>query len=92
MDKEQAVKWNMGFSRAQASPNMANAAISSFAYLSLLLLLGKTLRVKIKLIRDLYLPSSVVGGMLGLVINQLLMSYGGPRNCVEDTFPVHSMD
>ena len=38
----------------------------SFCLLSVLLLVGKYLRVKIKLFQMLYLPSSVIGGLLGL--------------------------
>ena len=40
----------------------------SFCLLSVLLLVGKFLRVKIKLLQILYLPSSVIGGILGLGI------------------------
>ncbi|UDQ99099.1 sodium/glutamate symporter [Lentisphaerota bacterium WC36G] len=38
----------------------------SFCLLSVLLLIGKFLRVKIKLLQLLYLPSSVIGGLIGL--------------------------
>jgi hypothetical protein len=41
------------------SVDARNAAVSSFAFLSFLLLLGKTLRVLVKPLRDLFLPSSV---------------------------------
>ena len=43
-------------------------AITVFCTLSLLLLLGKILRTLIPLFQRLYLPSSVIGGLLGLVI------------------------
>jgi ESS family glutamate:Na+ symporter len=42
--------------------------IMSFSFLCLLLVAGKFLRVKIKLLQRLYLPSSVIGGILGLTI------------------------
>lgn len=42
--------------------------VISFCGLCLLLLVGKLLRVKIKLLQKLYLPSSVIAGILGLTI------------------------
>jgi len=45
-------------------------AIASFCGLSLLLVAGKVLRIKIRLLQRLYLPSSVIGGLLGLVVLQ----------------------
>ena len=44
--------------------------IVSFCAICLLLALGKFLRVKVRLFQMLYLPSSVIGGLLGLVILQ----------------------
>ena len=49
-------------------------AVVIFAILSILLIAGKILRVQIPLLQKLYLPSSVVGGILGLV---LLTSFPG---------------
>ncbi len=46
--------------------------VISFCGLSLLLLLGKALRVFIPFFRMLYLPSSVIGGLVGLFILTLL--------------------
>ena len=46
-------------------------AVEVFCLLSLLLLVGKLLRVGIPLLQKLYLPSSVVGGIVGLVVIQL---------------------
>lgn len=46
-------------------------AVQVFCLLSLLLLVGKLLRVGIPLLQKLYLPSSVVGGIAGLVVIQL---------------------
>ena len=43
-------------------------AVIIFAILSILLIAGKILRVQIPLLQKLYLPSSVVGGLLGLTI------------------------
>jgi len=43
-------------------------AVVIFAILSVLLIAGKVLRVQIPLLQKLYLPSSVVGGIVGLVI------------------------
>lgn len=45
--------------------------VTSFSGLCLLLLAGKLLRVKVKLFQRLYLPSSVIGGLLGLAIIQV---------------------
>ncbi len=43
-------------------------AIIIFCILSLLLILGKILRTTIPLLQKLYLPSSVIGGILGLIL------------------------
>jgi len=48
--------------------------VLSFTSLCLLLVAGKVLRVKVRLLQRLYLPASVIGGLLGLVI---LQSLGG---------------
>ena len=45
--------------------------VTSFCGLCLLLFLGKMLRMKITLLQRLYLPSSVIGGILGLITIQL---------------------
>jgi len=45
--------------------------VTSFCALCVLLVLGKYLRVKVRLFQRLYLPSSVLGGLLGLVLVQL---------------------
>lgn len=42
--------------------------VMSFCALSVLLLVGKLLRVKIRLLQRLYLPASVIGGLLGLIV------------------------
>ena len=43
-------------------------AVIIFVFTSVLLVAGKILRVQIPLLQRLYLPSSIVGGMLGLVL------------------------
>ena len=43
-------------------------AVVIFAILSILLVAGKILRVQIPLLQKLYLPSSIVGGLLGLLL------------------------
>ena len=43
-------------------------AVVIFAVLSLLLVLGKALRVRFAFLQRLYLPSSVIGGLVGLVV------------------------
>ncbi len=45
--------------------------VTSFAGLSILIVVGKFLRVKIKLLQRLYIPTSVIGGILGLVVIQI---------------------
>ena len=45
-------------------------AIVIFCILSILLVTGKILRVSIPLLQKLYLPSSVIGGLIGLIIFQ----------------------
>ena len=48
--------------------------VLSFSSLCLLLIVGKLLRVKVRLFQKLYLPASVIGGLLGLVV---LQAFGG---------------
>jgi len=50
-------------------------AIASFCGLCILLLLGKYLRVKFRFIQKLYLPSSVIGGLIGLLLVQILLRF-----------------
>ena len=51
------------------------SAVASFAGLCLLLLAGHVLRTKVALLRKLYLPSCVIGGLAGLLVIQC---FGGP--------------
>ncbi len=46
-------------------------AVSVFAALSLLLVCGKLLRIAVPLLQRLYLPSSVIGGFVGLALLSL---------------------
>ncbi len=52
--------------------------MNSFIGLCLLLGLGHMLRMKVRLLRKLYLPSCIIGGLLGLVILQSFRSAGAP--------------
>ncbi len=49
----------------------------SFIGLTLLLGAGFWLRTKIKLLRTLYLPSCIIGGLVGLIIVQLVIYFAG---------------
>ncbi|MCP3967092.1 MAG: sodium:glutamate symporter [Lentisphaerae bacterium] len=51
------------------------SAVASFCGLCLLLVIGKFLRVKIPILQRLYLPSSVVGGVVGLIILTVFKKY-----------------
>ena len=57
-------------------------AVIIFAALSVLLIAGKILRVQIPLLQKLYLPSSIVGGLLGLLI----------VSCFREHIPVYITD
>lgn len=49
------------------------ALFAYFCLLSLLLLLGKLLRVKIKLFQKILLPASVIGGFIGLILGPFVL-------------------
>ena len=51
------------------------SAVVVFVSLCVLLVLGKFLRVRIPLLQRLYLPSSVVGGVVGLIVFSLFGEY-----------------
>ncbi len=52
---------------------MAVEIVQDFAYGGFLLLIGYFLRSKIKLFQNLYIPASVIGGVVGLLLgNQIL--------------------
>jgi ESS family glutamate:Na+ symporter len=46
--------------------------VISFSTLCIMLVIGKALRVRVKLLQKLYLPASVIGGLVGLVLIQIL--------------------
>jgi len=50
--------------------------VTSFVSLCILLGLGHLLRMKIRLLQRLYLPSCVIGGLLGLVVIQCILATG----------------
>ncbi|MDP8262492.1 MAG: sodium/glutamate symporter [Candidatus Ancaeobacter aquaticus] len=54
--------------------------VISFACLCLLLALGKFLRVKVGLFQRLFLPASVIGGILGLILLHTVKNYI-PASC-----------
>ena len=51
------------------------SGVAVFCSLCLLLFVGNALRARVSLLQRLYLPSSVIGGLIGLLVVQLL----GPR-------------
>lgn len=58
-------------------------AVVIFSALSVLLIIGKVLRVRIPLLQRLYLPSAVVGGLLGLLIVNLCGDWV-PADLIDD--------
>jgi len=52
-----------------------------FILLSILLGAGHLLRMKIKLLRKLYLPSCVIGGIVGLIILQIILMVPSLTEC-----------
>ncbi|MFP4055352.1 MAG: sodium/glutamate symporter [Candidatus Brocadiia bacterium] len=52
------------------------AIVPSFVGLCLLLLVGHALRTRVRLVQKLYLPSAVIGGLVGLAAVQLLVGEG----------------
>jgi len=49
--------------------------VKPFIALCLLLGLGHLLRMRVRLLRKLYLPSCVIGGLAGLLIGQVVLAY-----------------
>ena len=54
-------------------------AITVFCLLSLLLFLGKIIRVSVPILQKCYLPSSVIGGLLGLLLFQVFPQFFQPE-------------
>ncbi len=50
--------------------------MQSFIGLCLLLAVGQLLRMKVRVLRKLYLPSCVIAGLLGLIVVQVVVSSG----------------
>lgn len=50
---------------------IAYSAVASFCWLCFLLVLGKFLRLYVWFFQQLYLPASVIGGIIGLVVLQV---------------------
>ena len=53
-------------------------AVTVFCFLSILLVLGKLIRLVVPVLQRLYLPSSVIGGLLGLLIFTFAGKYFPP--------------
>ena len=53
--------------------------ITSFCGLCILLVLGKLIRSKIRILQKLYLPTSVIAGILGLILVQAFSQGGHPE-------------
>ena len=76
---------------------MAVEIIQDFAYGGFLLLIGYFLRSKIKLLQKLYIPASVIGGVVGLLLVHpdllhLLRQHGGPRDAAARHRLLHAAD
>ena len=69
----------------QDSSDWKNTPVTAFAILSFLLLIGKALRIVIKPLRTLHLPSSVIGGIFGYCV-VLVLKHVGQEGCVPDDF------
>jgi len=54
------------------------AIATSFVGLCVLLLVGHLLRMKVRLLQKMYLPSCVIGGLLGLIVIQVCRGMGHP--------------
>ena len=57
---------------AHAAPSVEVSAVAVFCALCLLLFIGNAARARITLLQRLYLPSSVVGGLIGLLVVSIL--------------------
>ena len=57
---------------------MAVEIIQDFAYAGFLILVGYILRSKIKIFQDLYIPSSVIGGIVGLLLGSQVLGRFSP--------------
>eukprot|EP00051_Salpingoeca_urceolata_P009821 m.119339 g.119339 ORF g.119339 m.119339 type:complete len:520 (-) comp16464_c0_seq10:40-1599(-) len=57
--------------------------VSSFGCVCVLLLVGHLVRTQVRVLRRLFLPASLLGGLVGLAIVQLLSLDDGLKNVVE---------
>lgn len=56
---------------SRPEPSLPYSAVASFCWLCFLLVLGKLLRLYVWIFQKLYLPASVIGGLIGLLVLQL---------------------
>ena len=52
-----------------------------FAVVSILLAIGYFLRMKVKLFQRLFLPASIIGGLVGLIIGPQILGLYSPSVC-----------
>ena len=57
---------------APKESSVTTRAAASLAVLGVLLICGHVLRAKIKLLRVLFFPASLIGGFLGMVLFKLI--------------------
>ncbi len=50
-----------------------NNFLSIIAYLSILILLGVVIKSKVKVLQDLFIPASIIGGIIGLILGPDLL-------------------
>ncbi len=58
--------------------------LMDFAWMSFLLFLGQVLRSKLKILQNLYLPASLIAGLMGLVLGPQLLGVIPFSNSMED--------
>lgn len=65
--------------------------LQSLSLLSLLLLIGALLRAKVKLFQKLYLPASVIGGFIGLLISPEIIGKISSFSISQDYIKTYSL-
>ena len=65
--------------------------LQSLSLLSVLLLIGTFLRAKVKLFQKLYLPASVIGGFIGLLISPEILGKFSNFAISEDYIKTYSL-
>ena len=53
----------------------AYSFVMDFALMSILLVVAQLLRAKIKFLQNFYIPSSVIGGVLGLILGPQVLNW-----------------